>query len=194
MRGCCTNNTQPSLDGQSLSRDEAGSSELGRLESAACGPPPRRAYRPQRSCGRVAEGGGLLNRYRVVKPYRGFESLRLRHFPRCCFLPTKLTSRHYRSRSLRHDDETCHRRLPFSARHHSAPRSTECRDRRQWQRQVEPLSRPEASGRHRTGPHHPVAGDRGRPAVDVVGRPGGFFPRHESRYATGPGPGSQKSG
>jgi hypothetical protein len=31
--------------------------------------------------GRVAEGGGLLNRYRVVKPYRGFESLRLRHPP-----------------------------------------------------------------------------------------------------------------
>ena len=29
--------------------------------------------------GREAEGGGLLNRYRVVKPYRGFESLRLRH-------------------------------------------------------------------------------------------------------------------
>src|SRR5208337_3771381 len=28
--------------------------------------------------GREAEGGGLLNRYRVVKPYRGFESLRLR--------------------------------------------------------------------------------------------------------------------
>ena len=26
----------------------------------------------------MAEGGGLLNRYRVVKPYRGFESLRLR--------------------------------------------------------------------------------------------------------------------
>src|ERR1700761_5029299 len=32
------------------------------------------------SCGREAEGGGLLNRYRVVKPYRGFESLRLRQF------------------------------------------------------------------------------------------------------------------
>jgi hypothetical protein len=31
-----------------------------------------------RSCGRVAEGGGLLNRYRLVKAYRGFESLRLR--------------------------------------------------------------------------------------------------------------------
>ena len=29
----------------------------------------------------MAEGGGLLSRYRVVKPYRGFESLRLRHFP-----------------------------------------------------------------------------------------------------------------
>jgi hypothetical protein len=52
--------------------------EFGGLESAACGSPPRRAYRPYRSCGRVAEGGGLLNRYRVVKPYRGFESLRLR--------------------------------------------------------------------------------------------------------------------
>jgi hypothetical protein len=35
----------------------------------------------------VAEGGGLLNRYRLVKAYRGFESLRLRQFglypPRC---------------------------------------------------------------------------------------------------------------
>jgi hypothetical protein len=27
----------------------------------------------------VAEGGGLLNRYTLVKAYRGFESLRLRH-------------------------------------------------------------------------------------------------------------------
>jgi hypothetical protein len=51
------------------------------LQSAACGSPPRRAYRPYRRRGRVAEGGGLLNRYRVVKLYRGFESLRLRHFP-----------------------------------------------------------------------------------------------------------------
>src|SRR5258706_2400490 len=30
--------------------------------------------------GRVAEGGGLLNRYTVLKPYPGFESLRLRQF------------------------------------------------------------------------------------------------------------------
>jgi hypothetical protein len=49
-----------------------------RPQSGACGLPLRRAYRPYRRCGRVAEGGGLLNRYRVVKPYRGFESLRLR--------------------------------------------------------------------------------------------------------------------
>jgi hypothetical protein len=35
---------------------------------------------PSWRCGRVAEGGGLLNRYRVVKPYRGFESLRLRQY------------------------------------------------------------------------------------------------------------------
>src|SRR5882672_7081987 len=31
--------------------------------------------------GRVAEGGGLLNRYTVLKPYPGFESLRLRQYP-----------------------------------------------------------------------------------------------------------------
>jgi hypothetical protein len=37
----------------------------------------RRAHCARR-CGREAEGGGLLNRYRVVKLYRGFESLRLR--------------------------------------------------------------------------------------------------------------------
>jgi hypothetical protein len=53
--------------------------EFGSGKSAACGSPLRRAYPPYRRCGRVAEGGGLLNRYRVVKPYRGFESLRLRH-------------------------------------------------------------------------------------------------------------------
>src|SRR6266478_53879 len=64
---------------QSGVRESLGGSELGNLESVACGSPPRRAYPPQWSCGREAEGGGLLNRYRVVKPYRGFESLRLRH-------------------------------------------------------------------------------------------------------------------
>jgi hypothetical protein len=48
------------------------------FKSGACGPRSRRAYRPCWRRGRVAEGGGLLNRYRVVKPYRGFESLRLR--------------------------------------------------------------------------------------------------------------------
>ncbi len=46
----------------------------------ACGSRPPRAYRPDRRRGRVAEGGGLLNRYRLVKAYRGFESLRLRQF------------------------------------------------------------------------------------------------------------------
>ena len=48
------------------------------LQSAACGSARRRAYPRSWSCGRVAEGGGLLNRYRLVKAYRGFESLRLR--------------------------------------------------------------------------------------------------------------------
>ena len=37
-----------------------------------------RAAPAHRRRGREAEGGGLLNRYRVVKLYRGFESLRLR--------------------------------------------------------------------------------------------------------------------
>ena len=52
------------------------------LRNPACEPRPCRAYRAHRRRGRVAEGGGLLNRYRVVKPYRGFESLRLRQFLR----------------------------------------------------------------------------------------------------------------
>ena len=30
----------------------------------------------------MAEGGGLLNRYTALKPYRGFESHPLRHPPR----------------------------------------------------------------------------------------------------------------
>ncbi len=34
---------------------------------------------PCRRVGRVAEGGGLLNRYRTLKFYRGFESPTLRH-------------------------------------------------------------------------------------------------------------------
>jgi hypothetical protein len=37
--------------------------EFGGLKSAACGSRPRRAYRPYRSCGRVAEGGGLLKHF-----------------------------------------------------------------------------------------------------------------------------------
>ena len=40
---------------------------------------PKCIFPHVRRRGRAAEGGGLLNRYRVVKPYRGFESLRLRH-------------------------------------------------------------------------------------------------------------------
>jgi putative endonuclease len=79
LEGCCTNSTPSRIE--SRCRHHAGPKPRGIrcLETAACGSPPCRAYRPQRSCGRVAEGGGLLNRYRVVKPYRGFESLRLRH-------------------------------------------------------------------------------------------------------------------
>jgi hypothetical protein len=48
-----------------------------------------------RSCGREAEGGGLLNRYTALKPYRGFESLRLRQYP---LLETLYTDVRHRSR------------------------------------------------------------------------------------------------
>jgi hypothetical protein len=64
-------------------------------QSAACGSPPCRAYRPCWRRGRVAEGGGLLNRYRVVKPYRGFESLRLRQSMFCPARAHNLGSRTY---------------------------------------------------------------------------------------------------
>src|SRR5579863_3874303 len=58
--------------------DAALSTSGTAAKSAACGSAQCRAYPPCWSCGRVAEGGGLLNRYRLVKAYRGFESLRLR--------------------------------------------------------------------------------------------------------------------
>ena len=38
----------------------------------------------RRRGGRVAEGGGLLNRYRALKPYRGFESHPLRQLKGPC--------------------------------------------------------------------------------------------------------------
>ncbi len=44
----------------------------------ACQADPDASYAKDRRRGRVAEGGGLLNRYTLVKAYRGFESLRLR--------------------------------------------------------------------------------------------------------------------
>ena len=54
---------------------DRGGAYLASLQRADAKGCPRRT---RRRCGREAEGGGLLNRYRVVKPYRGFESLRLR--------------------------------------------------------------------------------------------------------------------
>jgi hypothetical protein len=60
-----------------------GAIRPGKRPPAICCLRPGAAWgiSPRWSCGRVAEGGGLLNRYRVVKPYRGFESLRLRQIP-----------------------------------------------------------------------------------------------------------------
>src|SRR6185436_12151537 len=75
-------------------------------------------FLPRWSGGRAAEGGGLLNRYRVEKPYRGFESLPLRtagvrgqrSAVRCVVIPSEArnpdtshsgTDRHRDSSSLR---------------------------------------------------------------------------------------------
>ena len=74
----------------------------------------------QRSCGRVAEGGGLLNRYRVVKPYRGFESLRLRHSAS----PSELRRIGIASRQSRKPSEA-----PYSRRSSSVGKTTDLKRR-----------------------------------------------------------------
>src|ERR1700756_3043179 len=61
-KSCCTKGTQTSPESRNPAhRQSRTASESGDLESAACGLRPPRAYPPQRSYGRVAEGGGLLN-------------------------------------------------------------------------------------------------------------------------------------
>ena len=48
------------------------------------------------------------------------------------------------------------------------------RDRGQWQRQVEPLSRAALAGGHRARAHHSVVGGGGRASFHAVGRPESF--------------------
>ncbi len=75
----------------------------GALLSRQCSGIPRRAEENASRMGRFphawrrgreAEGGGLLNRYRVFKPYRGFESLRLRQPLTTQFFAVPKTRRH----------------------------------------------------------------------------------------------------
>ena len=47
----------------------------------------------RRRGGRVAEGGGLLNRYTGQNLYRGFESLPLRHSLDCREFPSRFTQK-----------------------------------------------------------------------------------------------------
>ena len=56
-------------------------SRTGALAYAVMQAIHRQDCRPLRRGGRVAEGGGLLNRYTDLNPYQGFESPPLRHFP-----------------------------------------------------------------------------------------------------------------
>jgi hypothetical protein len=95
--------------------------------------------------------------------------------------------------SMRHDDDTCDLRLSFPARHQGEAVRTHDRDRRQWQRQIEPLSRAEIAGGHRARPHHPITGCRRRPAIDIVGGPGIIFPRDESGHAARARHGAEES-
>ena len=95
--------------------------------------------------------------------------------------------------STPHDDDTCDLRLSLPARHQGEAVRTHDRDRRQWQRQIEPLSRAEIAGGHRARPHHPVTGGRRRLAIDIVGGPGIIFPRDENRYPARARHGAQKS-
>ena len=98
-----------------------------------------------------------------------------------------------RCEATRHDDDTCDLGLSFPARHQSEAVRTHDRDRRQWQRQIEPLSRAEITGGHRARPHHPIPGCRRRFAIDIVGGPGIIFPRDESRHPARARHGAQKS-
>src|SRR5579872_3150314 len=76
---CCSKGTHlRAVRLQTTQRDGRKAPPAVVFNLAACGSARRRAYPRLWSCGRVAEGGGLLNRYRLVKAYRGFESLRLR--------------------------------------------------------------------------------------------------------------------
>src|SRR6267143_3998723 len=59
-----------------IERRRADSEEV--LNSGLAPPTDRRDNSLPGRGGRVAEGGGLLNRYRALKPYRGFESPLLR--------------------------------------------------------------------------------------------------------------------
>jgi len=90
-----------------------------------------------------------------------------------------------RARAERHDHQARHFRLSVAARCQIRSWRAECGDRREWQRQVEPLSRRAPFGGHRSGPHHPIARRRGRPAFDTVGRAGIVLARDEGRRAAG---------
>jgi putative endonuclease len=79
----------------------------------------------------VAEGGGLLNRYRVVKPYRGFESLRLRHPSPCGLRVAGHLSFQNSFRVVLHWGEGCLPKLPRSVGR-LGPRSLLFSSREAW--------------------------------------------------------------
>ena len=168
--------------------------EFGGTQSAACGSPPCRAYRPQRSCGRVAEGGGLLNRYRVVKPYRGFESLRLRHPCDFCFSSNKLASQ----RTINAGRCVMMTRLAISG-------YRSLRDIRVPLGALNVVTGANGSGKSSLYRALKLLADIAQGRViqslategglqsTLLGRSRSIFPRHESRHPAGPGPGPQKS-
>ena len=75
----------------------------------------------------------------------------------------------------------------------SSRSAAERRHRPERQRQVEPVPRAAAAGRHRAGPGHSFARARRRAAVDAVGRPRELLARGEARRAPGAGRASARS-
>ena len=76
----------------------------------------------------MAEGGGLLNRYRLVKAYRGFESLRLRQSTFVFGLPHRLDQVQLLLQPIDHAETMNVRRslLSVPPGFHGAPREHRC--------------------------------------------------------------------
>jgi hypothetical protein len=89
------------------------------------------------------------------------------------------------------DQKNRNRGLSIIARRQAHARHPQCGHRRQRQRQVQPVSRPQIAGGHRPGPHHSIFGCRRRPSFHALGRSRIVLARDEEGRTAGPGNGSK---